>query len=201
MKSMNKNAFIFLGFLFILYFGVNLYYNYKSQMLSENISPVSSEQLKCCSMEELENDRVQLTVPAPYVGTDITQEYLDKIAKQSGYESLILNADGSATYIITKQQQQAIISNLDMGIRDKILVTAGSKNYKHITNIDANEDFTHYTVTLDTNSLDNSSAMIASLLKSYTTMYYCYQGVIGETINITYVFGNGSTQEYSTTVE
>lgn len=201
MKPVNRNSFIFLGFLLILYFGVNLYFNYKSQMLTDEITPVSSEELKSCSIEEIEDNRVKLTVPSPYVGDGVTQENLDVVAQKCGYEAITLNEDGSATYLITKEQQQSMVTNLATGIKDKLIVTAGSKNYKHITNIEANEDFLHYTVTLDTNSLDTSSAMISSLLKSYSTMYYCYQGIIGETINITYVYSNGSTQEYTAVIE
>lgn len=42
---------------------------------------------------------VELTIPADYIGEQ-TQEDLDKLAEEHGFKSIVLNADGSATYTL-----------------------------------------------------------------------------------------------------
>lgn len=191
LKAVDKNTVIFLIVLLIIYFGMNLYYNYQSEMMTQ-VPEASAEELSACSISELPDDRISLTIPSTYV-YGASQSDLDNACKAAGYESITLNSDGSATYIITQQQHEAMMKDLHQGISDKLASLPGSEHFKEISEIEYNDDFTSYTVHLSTSGAGFDSSMSALNLKMFTTMYNCFQGVTDESIYIDYVNKSGST--------
>lgn len=188
-KGFNRSNVTILVVLLILYFGVNLYYNYKAQSLSA-VPEADAEALKSCSMNEIDGNRLLLTIPSTYVN-GATQENLDAVAEAAGYEKITLNSDGSATYTLTHEQHEKMMKDLHTGISDKLIMLPGSKSFKDIDSIKANEDFTEYTVTLNTIGANFDSSMIAMNLKMFSTMYNCFQGVTDEIIHIEFYNKNG----------
>lgn len=191
MKRIDKKSLIILIVLFVVYFGMSFYYNYKSQMMSE-IPEATAKELESCKLEKLENDRIQLTIPATYV-YGATQENLDQVAQTAGYESIILNEDGSATYTISKEQHKQMLSDLHTGLNDKLIMLPGSDNFKEIESITSNEDFTDFTVKLTSGGAGFDSSMSAMTLKMYSTMYNAFQGVTNQNVHITYINKSGTT--------
>lgn len=190
LKAVDKNTVIFLIVLLVIYFGINLYYNYQSEIMTQ-VPEASSEELSVCSLSELEGDRVSLTIPSTYV-YGATQADLDNACKAAGYEAMTLNSDGSATYILTKQQHIDMMKDLHQGISDKLASLPGSEHFKEITSIEANDDFTSYTVHLSSSGAGFDSSMSALNLKMFTTMYNCFQGVTDESVYINYLNKSGA---------
>lgn len=187
---MKKGSFLFLGALFAIYFGINLYYNYKAETMSV-VPETTAEELSVCSLIELSENRVSLTIPKTYV-YGAAQEDLNKIAEMSHYEAILLNADGSATYTITKTQHEKMLSDLASGINDKLITMPGSEHFKDIEKVTANDDFTDYTVTLNRHDADFDSSMSSMNLKMYTTMYNAFRGITDETMHIRFINQDGS---------
>ena len=182
---MKKNSIAFLVVLFVIYFLTALYYNYLNEMQPETAPEVSSEELSSCSLNELGGDRIALTIPATYV-IDATQETLDETAKASGYEAIVLNEDKSATYYITRAQQQELLDNLSQGLQAKLSDLPGKNSFKDVASVSCNETFTDYTVVLSSSNASYDSSMIAVPLKSYTTMYNVFRGITGESLHISF---------------
>lgn len=171
---MKKNHIIILIGLFGLYFLMNLYINYKSQIMPD--APMATkEELESCSLETISENCVELTVPATYVN-NATQEDLNTTAQKAGYESITLNEDGSATYRITPAQHQTMLENLRIGIQDKIKLLPTSPKYDSIDNIITNDDFTSYEVHLNISGTDFDTSMVILNLRMYTAMYQAFCG-------------------------
>lgn len=139
---------------------------------------------------------VELTIPADYIGEQ-TQEDLDKIAEEHGFKSIVLNADGSATYTMTKKQHKDFLEEYRTQINASLNEMIGSEEYPNITKIEANDNFTEFTVTTNSTELDMN--------ESFSTMaFYMYGGVYsafsGETIdNVSVTFINADSGEVIST--
>lgn len=153
-------------------------------------SSVQQVDLSACQLSELDNNRISLSIPSAYV-YGATSSDLEHTANELGYESIILNDDGSATYTITKEQHQAMLNDLATGINEKLNALPNNKQYDDIASIEANDDFTHFTVTLTSGTADFDESMTVMPLKMYATMYNCFNGVTTETIVIDFYNKNG----------
>ena len=95
---------------------------------------------------------MEVTIPAEYMG-ETTQEELDA-EKVDGVKSITLNEDGSATYVMTKgkhkEMMKDIAEQIDTGCNDLI----GSEDYPNFTSIEANDDYTSFTITTNSTELD-----------------------------------------------
>ena len=132
-------------------------------------------------MEDLENlgdievDKnlfdVVITMPADLVG-ETTQEELDQQAAESGVHSITLNEDGSATYVMSKEQHKKLLEETRQSIQSSLDEMVGSEDSPNITSIEANDNFTSFTVTTTSTEL--------SLTEAFSVMgFYLYGGVYG----------------------
>ena len=174
-KSNTKNSIIFLIFVFLVYMGTSFYINYTSQQ-APVASDLPDQEKDMISLNRADDGMLSLTVPPTYV-YGATQKDLDSIAAEAGYESITLNADGSATYRITEAQHAEMLAGVKEGIDQKLTEMAGSKNYSEIASIEHNDDYTDYTVKLSSLGGDESYSMATVTLKLYTSMYNAFQGV------------------------
>lgn len=116
---------------------------------------------------------VTMTFPASWVGEDATQEQLDQeIAKNDGIQSATLNADGSATYVMTKAYHKQMVQDVVDSIHESLEEMVQSEDYPNFTAVEANDDFTQFTVTTESTELGLSEAMS-------TLGFYMYGGVYG----------------------
>lgn len=129
---------------------------------------------------------VELTIPADYIG-DQTQDELDQIADEYGYQSITLNSDGSATYKMTKSQHKALIEEYRTTINEGIDEMIGSEDYPNITKIESNEDFTEFTVTTKSTELDMNETLSPMIFYAYGGMYSIFTGETVDNISITYI--------------
>lgn len=144
------------------------------------------------SLVNLENDRIALTVPKEYV-YGATQEQLNESAKAAEYESITLNEDGSATYIMTSARYDQMLADLDKGSRESVAQFIGSKDFSDIKSIEISEDFTEYTVNLSTNGYNFKSEELINHFKSYTNMLYIFKCRTYETMIVNIYDINGAT--------
>lgn len=186
---MKKQTTIILLALLVLYAAFTLINGYLENN-TINDSSYQKVDLSSCSLVELDENRVALTIPSEYV-YGATPSDLEKTANELGYESIILNKDGSATYTLTKEQHQAMLADLATGINEKLAAIPGSDKYDDIASVEANEDFTRYKVSLTGSTAEFNESMSVMLFKMYGTMYNCFNGVTDETIVIEYYNKNG----------
>lgn len=140
---------------------------------------------------ELEVDQnlftVEITVPADFLGEGITQESLDADVAASNYISAKLNDDGSVTYVMNK----AVHDEMMVGVRDTIQQAldemVGSEEFPSFTKVEANDDFTQFTV--ETTSTELGLVESFSVLGFYMFggMYHAFNGTQVDDIAVTFI--------------
>ena len=139
---------------------------------------------------------VELTIPADYIG-ETTQEELDKAAEESGIQSITLNDDGSATYIMTKAQHEEMMKEIAVSIHSALKEMVGSENYPNITDITANSDFTVFTVTTESSEIDMNESFSILTFYMYGGMYAVFNGTEVDSIHIDFVNASSGEVIYS----
>ncbi len=157
---------------------------------SENAEASTSNSSGLEDFASIEVDKglfnVELTIPKDFVG-DQTQEELDKISEEKGYKSITLNADGSATYIMTKNQHEDLLEQYRTQIRESLDEMVGSDTYPNITNIDSNDNFTEFTITTKSTELDMAESFSVLNFYMYGGMYSVFDGKEADNISVTFV--------------
>ena len=146
--------------------------------------------ISCSKLTELDESRIALTVPGAYAA-DATQESLNETASQLGYESIVLNEDGSVTYTITKDQHKEMLDNLRSGIIKTLNAMIGSADYKRISSIEPNEDLTYIKVTLNTKNIDYKNSMSMIQFKTYFLLYNAFNGTPDAKLSVDYFDKDG----------
>ncbi len=139
---------------------------------------------------------VVLTIPAELVG-ETTQEELDEKASEYGYK-VTLNADGSATYTMTKSQHKEMLENMEESFNQELNKMVGSEDYPNFTKIEANENFTEFTVTTKSTELDMNESFSTMAFYMYGGMYSVFSGE--EVNNVSVIFINAESGEVIETV-
>lgn len=129
---------------------------------------------------------VELTIPADYVG-EATQDELNATAEENGYKSITLNEDGSATYVMTKSQHKEMMGELAQNITDSLTEMVGSEDYPNITKIEANDNFTSFTITTTSTELDLNEAFSVMIYYMYGGMYNIFNGTPVDNVHVDFV--------------
>lgn len=112
---------------------------------------------------------VTLTYPASMVEEGTTQESLnEEIKGEKGIKSATLNEDGSVTYVMTKAYHREIVQEMENSIKEDLAAMVGSEDYPNFTDVQANDDFTSFTVTTTSTSLD--------LMESFSVLQFYLEG-------------------------
>ncbi len=129
---------------------------------------------------------VTLNIPRDYVG-ETTQKELDELAKEKGFKSITLNSDGSASYVMNKAQHEELLSGIRDSINSSLQEMVGSEEYPNITKIEANEDFTSFTVTTKNQEPDFAESFGILALYMYGGMYGVFSGEKPENVHVDFV--------------
>lgn len=131
---------------------------------------------------------VTITLPADYAA-DITQDEIDQQIADGKVYSGQINADGSVTYTMSKAQHAAILDAISDTIRQTLDDMIGSDDYPNITAIEANDNFTKFTVTTTTKPGETAVSDSLSTLIYYTygKMYGVMSGQLPDNIHVDFV--------------
>lgn len=119
---------------------------------------------------------VELTIPAAYLGDDVTQESLDAIVAEEGYMSATLNEDGTVTYVMTKGQHDAMLEEMAATIDTSLAEMIGAAEYPAIVAIESNDDYTSFDVTISTETVGAEESMSVLAFYLYGGMYQIFCG-------------------------
>lgn len=137
---------------------------------------------------------VTLTYPASMVDEGTTQDSLNnEVSGIDGIKSATLNEDGSVTYIMTKAYHKQIMDDMAQTIDESMAEMVGSEDYPNFTKVEANEDYTVFTVTTKSKALSLDESL--SLLQFYTegAFYNVVSGNDADSIHVDFV--NADTGE------
>ena len=128
---------------------------------------------------------VKLEIPADFVGNS-TQEDLDKKASEYGYKAT-LNADGSATYEMTKSQHKKMMEDYAASLNESMAKMIGSESCPNVTDVKANEDFTSFTITTKNTEPDLGESMSVMSLYVMSGAYNIFNGTPVDNVHIDFV--------------
>lgn len=155
--------------------------------------PDTNESYQLISSSGLFN--VALTIPAEYVeGT--TQKELNKQAKEGTFKSATLNKDGSVTYVMSKSQHKEMLNTLKDSIADELNKIPNSTNYPNVTKVEANDDYTKFTVTTASTELSFEEQFLSIQLYIYGGMYNAFNN-LSPVISVDYVNADSGATIYS----
>ena len=132
---------------------------------------------------------VTLTIPKDFVG-DTTQEKLDQSAGEKGYKSATLNADGSITYVITRAQHKEMMDGIRESINNTLYEMSTSGDYPNICKVEANDDYTAFTVTVKGDEVSMMDSMSVLGLYMAGGMYAAFNGTTVDNIHVDFVSGS-----------
>ena len=130
---------------------------------------------------------VTLTIPVDFVEEDMTQEKLDQVAAESGYQSATLNADGSITYVMTKAQHNKMMEGIRESIDESLSSMGNSDDYPGMVSVKANDDYTKFTVTMSTDEVGMESSFAVMMFYISSGMYHVFNGTEVDNVNVQYV--------------
>lgn len=155
--------------------------------------PDTNESYQLISSSGLFN--VALTIPAEYVeGT--TQKELNKQAKEGAFKSATLNKDGSVTYVMSKSQHKEMLNTLKDSIADELNKIPNSTDYPNVTKVEANDDYTKFTVTTASTELSFEEQFLSVQLYIYGGMYNAFNN-LSPVISVDYVNADSRATIYS----
>lgn len=155
--------------------------------------PDTNESYQLISSSGLFN--VALTIPAEYVeGT--TQKELNKQAKEGTFKSATLNKDGSVTYVMSKSQHKEMLNTLKDSIADELNKIPNSTDYPNVTKVEANDDYTKFTVTTASTKLSFEEQFLSVQLYIYGGMYNAFNN-LSPVISVDYVNVDSGATIYS----
>jgi len=155
--------------------------------------PDTNESYQLISSSGLFN--VALTIPAEYVeGT--TQKELNKQAKEGTFKSATLNKDGSVTYVMSKSQHKEMLNTLKDSIADELNKIPNSTDYPNVTKVEANDDYTKFTVTTASTELSFEEQFLSMQLYIYGGMYNAFNN-LSPVISVDYVNADSGATIYS----
>lgn len=128
---------------------------------------------------------VKLEIPADFVGNS-TQEDLDKKAVEYGYKAT-LNADGSATFEMTKSQHKKMMEDCAASLNESMAKMIGSESCPNVTDVKANEDFTSFTITTKNTEPDLGESMSVMSLYVMSGAYNIFNGTPVDNVHIDFV--------------
>ena len=140
---------------------------------------------------------VEITIPSDYIGENATQEELDaKVEQTDGFKSATLNADGSVTYVMTEACHKKLMQDMAEQIDSSLADMVGSEDYPNVTAIDAADDYTKFTVTLSSDSVNLQESLMTLVFYMSGGLYH-YFGTCEpvDNINVRFVDQSGNLLE------
>ena len=128
------------------------------------------------------------TIVIPTVYESVTsQEEADEIAKKNGYESAVLEEDGSLTIVMEEDVYETMISSFLDSVQKGVKEIIGDGSVSSVKKIEYNEDLSIFTVTIDADEIGIIERQAADELVMYGTLYHIYTGNSVDHIQVDFV--------------
>ena len=118
---------------------------------------------------------VEVTLPAYFLGVDDEELDIDQVvkdAKEQGIKDVIVNDDGSITYIMSKSKHKEMMGEMQEGITETIENLLSDEDFTSYQDIAANKDFTEFDVVVIRDAYENSFDGFGILGLAFSSLYY-----------------------------
>lgn len=131
-------------------------------------------------------EMVTVVIPTVYESVT-TQEEAEAIRKENGYESAILNEDGSLTIVMSREQHDEMLDQFKKSVDEGIDGIIHTVEDSAIEKIEYNDDYSIFTVTVSGDELGLAERQAADELVMYGTLYHIYSGNDADHIQVDYL--------------
>ena len=138
-------------------------------------NPENQETIAGAIQVEKELFDVVITFPADLMG-ETSQEELDKMVQEGVVHSAVLNQDGSVTYEMSKRQHKKIMKAMEEEFEKSVSELVGSAEYPNFTEIQIEDNFTHFKVFTKSEELDLSESFSVLFFYMIGGMYSVLSG-------------------------
>lgn len=119
---------------------------------------------------------VEVTLPASFLGLD-EEEVLDidqiaQEAKEQGIKDVIVNDNGSITYIMSKSKHKEMMDEMQKGITETMDDLISGEDFTSYKDIIANKDFTAFDVVVTREEFEDSFDGFGILGLAFSSLYY-----------------------------
>lgn len=129
---------------------------------------------------------VTINVPKDMVSSKSQEELDQKVAADDGYISAILNADGSATYVMTKAKHTEMMLTVKELLEEELAKIPGSDSTPNITSVTMNSSADVFTVITTNETLSLGEQMEALVFYGLGAMYNQMNGTPADNIRVDY---------------
>lgn len=140
----------------------------------------------------------EITIPAAFA-ENITQENLDEMVADGDCQAAVVNDDGSVTFTVTQEQRDEYVTELKSAIQQGLDSLVGSEGISSFVQIDTNDDYTNYVVSVSTEEVGMEEAMSVLAFAMYSGLYNAFVG--NEIDNVHIEFVNADTGEVLESVD
>ncbi|MBR5973963.1 MAG: hypothetical protein IK020_02155 [Clostridiales bacterium] len=136
---------------------------------------------------------VAINLPAELFD-EVTQEQIDEaIAKEDGFISGTVNADGSVTYVMTREKYDELILEMQATLEDTLQKILDDPECPNIVSISHNEAFSEYTVRCSSDDINLKEELLPLTFYMSSGMYFQFLVDKPDNVYITYI--NDATGE------
>ena len=130
-------------------------------------------------------DAVTITVPADLIGVENKKQLKEQFSGE-GYLDAQLTDEGQVVLIMTREKHQALLADTERSIRESLeaTVSAGDTGFSRI---EANEDFTHYTVYVAGEAMKTGENFYTVSLLFSSDLYYVVLGQPTPQVTVEYI--------------
>lgn len=139
-------------------------------------------------------ETVTIVIPTVYESVT-TQEEAEEIRKANGYESAVLNEDGSLTIVMSRSQHDEMLYQFKKSVDEGIAEIIRAAGDSAIEKIEYNDEYSVFTVTVSGDEIGIAERQAADELVMYGTLYHIYSGNDADHIQVEYVGGSGEVIE------
>ena len=130
-------------------------------------------------------DAVTITVPADLIGVEDKKQLKEQFSGE-GYLDAQLNDEGQVVLVMTREKHAALLADTERSIRESLeaTVSAGDTSF---TRIEANDDFTHYTVYIAGEAMNTGENFYTVSLLFSSDLYYVVLGQPTPEVTVEYI--------------
>lgn len=136
--------------------------------------------------DDKQDNVVVIVIPTVYENVT-TQEEADRIRDENGYISAELQEDNSLKITMTREQHRKMLEEFRASVDQAILEITASENYPTVEKIEYNDDYSVFTVTVDSDEIGIVERQLAEELIMYGTFYHVCSGNDVESIHVDYI--------------
>ena len=135
---------------------------------------------------------VEFTVPADFVEEGTTQADLDKEVEEYGFQSAVLNDDGTVTYVMTKEQHQKMMDEMKVNLDQSLSEMIDPETFPTFQKITANDDYTEFTIQVSSSEIGLTESMSVLGLYMLGGIYHAFNGTQPDDIIVKFVDAEGN---------